>query len=131
MAEAEGIPPTASVASVGPSIRYAGNWVYAFSGIQVASEGSRATLLEFTSGDGIIVCEFAFTEDERGSNSVTLEAYINGELIMDCNYDASPQETRHVYPLVIPPFTLVRIAFKADGTDINGSAWIAGRVYDV
>jgi hypothetical protein len=123
------VQPSASVAATGLNIRYIQDWAFAYSGIKVATGGSRANLLAFTSGSGIIVCELAFAEDERGSNSVTLEVHLNSEQIMDLNYDASPQETRHVYPLLIPPFTFVEVDFKADGTNINGSAWIVGRVY--
>ena len=131
MPETDTIPVSASIASTGPGIRYIGNHCYAYSGIQVANAGSTATLFEFTSGTGIIVCELTFVEDERGSNSVTLQGYINSEQIMDLHYDASPQETRHVYPLLIPPLTDVLINFKADGSNVNGGAWITGRVYGV
>ena len=121
--------PEASVVTTGLGIRYIGDFCYAYSGIQVATGGGTATLLEFTSGSGIIVCELTFVEDERGSNSVTLQGYLNDTQIMDIHYDAAPQETRHVYPLILPPFTKVLINFKADGTNINGGAWITGRVY--
>ena len=54
MMKAEPLPPDASIASTGLGIRYIGDYVYAYSGLYVAST-TVETKLEFTTGAGFIV----------------------------------------------------------------------------
>jgi len=70
-----------------------------------------------------------FTENERGSNAIELKGFLNGVRIIDYEYDASPMDTRNVYPMLIPPHTTFLFQFIAQGTNINGTAWFVGRVY--
>ena len=131
MAEADGIPPTASVASVGPGIRYIGNHCYAYSGITRSSSGAQQTPLSFTTGNGYIIAELGFAETERGSSAIKIKIYFNDEQIIDNEYDNQPaQDNPAPYPLLIPPFTLVECKWDAGGTNIDGSFWLVGRVYD-
>ena len=92
MAKAEGIPPTASVASVGPGIRYIGNWAYAFSGdITDAGSGSAATtLLDFTSGTGLIVARFNWVAAVNANTDIYLDLLFNSESVYKGFSDQEP-----------------------------------------
>jgi len=130
MAEAEGIPPTASVASVGPGLRYIENWVYAFSGdIDDAASGSAATtMLDFTTGSGIIVGQIGFTEEAIAADNVFFKVIMNGETVINVAYDNSPTYTNVMYPISIPPFTHVEVKW-GNSSNETGTAWLTGRVY--
>ena len=69
MAKAEGLPPTASVASVGPGINYIANWAYAYSGSVTTGGAASAdtTYLNFTTGSGFIIAQFQFIETYSAS----------------------------------------------------------------
>ena len=102
---------------------------YAWSGSVTATGGSTETLLEFTSGNKYIIGDLCFTENERGSNAIELKGFLNGVRVIDYEYDASPMDTRNVYPMLIPPNTTFLFQFIAQGSNINGTAWFTGRVY--
>jgi len=131
MAKAEGIPPTASVASVGPGIRYIGEHCYAYSGVLDLS--SKATgALDFTSGAGYIVGKFEYNADfaSAGGANLAVEIFFNGIMTVkerdvgnnylagDCYFD-----------VLIPPFTKVSVDLTGGGADSNIN--FVGRVYDV
>jgi len=99
-----------------------------FSGQVVATGGATETLFEFTTGGEYIMGELCFTENERGSNAIELKGFLNGVRIIDYEYDASPMDTRNVYPILIPPYTTFLFQFIAQGTNINGTAWFVGKV---
>jgi len=129
MPEGVGYSSSNVVASAGLELNYIGNHCYAYSGQVVTGGGAEATLLSFTTGAETIVGTLAFTENERASNNIELKAFLNGVRIIDSEYDASPQETRHVFPLLFPPYTVVSILFSAGGTNITGTAWFVGKTY--
>jgi len=139
MAEAEGIPPTASVASVGQRLNYVGEWVYALSGPFEASDTS-ANMFSFTTGTGIIKGEFVFNGQVRyvsgsaGGHSVfelrfndfTIGVYKSDTAQMD-------QPNQLFQKVIIPPFTevLVKcISGENTATELL-TATFSGRVYDV
>jgi len=137
MAKAEGIPPTASVASVGSGINYAGDWVYAYSGLIASSgtEGSPVSILEFTTGAGIIVAEFSCcksdTVTERGLFAVTLNGAIVTKQIFRTGVSTYDETFPMVFKIIMPPFTEVQLlsGFEYPTGDVTGS--MTGRVYDV
>ena len=102
---------------------------YAWSGSVTATGGSTETLLEFTTGSEYVIGELSFTENERGSNAIELKGFLNNIRVIDYEYDASPMDTRNVYPMLIPPHTTFLFQFIAQGTNINGTAWFTGRTY--
>ncbi len=105
-----------------------GKRCYSWSGSVTASGGSTETLLEFTTGNEYVVGELSFTENERGSNAIELKGFLNGVRVIDYEYDASPMDTRNVYPMLIPPNTTFLFQFIAQGSNINGTAWFVGKV---
>jgi hypothetical protein len=135
MAEAEGIPPTASVASVGPRINYVGEWAYAMSGV-IALSGSATSYLSFTSGSGIIVAQVQIFTDWEGLVDVpmTVQIFLNETgVIFERRASAGGNNytgDEITYNLIIPPFTLVEVKLHSADAE-EASAILTGRVYDV
>ena len=133
MAEAEGIPPTASVASVGPGINYVGSWVYAYSGtIPDGGSGSAAsTLLSFTSGAGLIVSQLSMITNSESNANVYIDLQLNGSSVFKGLSDDVPS-LYGPFPveIMIPPFTEVVLKWGSSGSFIM-TATLTGRVYDV
>jgi len=142
MAEAEGIPPTASVVVPGLSLNYLGEWAYAYSGTISASYNSETTLLEFTTGEGLCVTKFDFGMDDVAMDQATqifYQVYFNDLVVMlrrDEFYGGigvkSSTMLSTTLNLIIPPFTKTKITGRQnDGTAHNMYAVLTGRVYDV
>jgi len=136
MAEAEGIPPTASVASVGPGIRYLGEPVYAYSGQVNGGASADATILDFTTGSGYIVGVFQFTyaSDTYQETDARYTIKMNGEIVLrywDTQEIRAGGDPHQPLPMVIPPFTRVEtLAFMVGGAQLQCNTF-TGRVYDV
>jgi len=136
MAEAEGIPPTASVASVGPGINYVGSWVYAYSGLiaSTGTEGTQISILEFTTGAGIIVAEFSCCKSDSGAERGLFVVTLNGAIAAKQFFRTATASFDETFPMVfkiiIPPFTEVQLlsGFENPPGDVTGS--MTGRVYD-
>ena len=139
MVEAEGIPPTANVASTGFGLNYLKNWVYAYSGVQDIPN-SEFTLVDTTSGGGVIVgtVYFAIGNASAGqSDDIRFKVFMNDEVIYETEVGAAnatflSQNTVYV-ELIIPPFTKLKITAHdlVAAASINASAIFTGRVYDV
>jgi len=136
MAEAEGIPPTASVASVGPGINYIGNRAYAYSGSIAANVVG--TVLNYTTGSGYIVGEFTFSgfldQDDpstglRGTCTVSFNDLIVTSAASD--FDSGNMVTPVLMPMIIPPFTTVKVIIYANSStaDFHATTTFTGRVY--
>jgi len=138
MAEAEGIPPTASVASVGPGIRYLGSGefqhCYAYSG-EIAGGFAVVSGLDFTSGAGYIVAEFTATSDEIGGAAIYVNVLMNGVKVFAIIWDASGGSTPlggiFPIPIIIPPFTEVETTQHTNTGSENFTHLLTGRVYGV
>ena len=139
MAEAEGIPPTASVASVGPRINYIGQHCYAYATGTMST--TVKTVLSFTTGDGYIrgIIELtgpvSFDSSMGSGDVVALRIKFNDVVIAYIKAESSQED--HQLPsyltVIIPPFTQVDCAFLNGSTDSDytQSVSITGRVYDV
>jgi len=137
MAEAEGIPPTASVASKGFSVRYIGEYCYAYN--HVTATTAQQLVLDFTTGDGIIVGEFTFYQfqnpaDPHDNASTAGELRFNGETVasLGLGTDSFDSPTQGHVKVVIPPFTRVECYLDGTQSDVSdlGSVVLSGRVYD-
>jgi len=138
MAEAEGIPPTASVASVGPGIRYIKEYVYAYSGVIDLVGASTETQFEFTTGGGLIAGEYTFGADANDIDSnayLGFLIYMNDVLMYQRSLRAASSGNWNIFgplPLIIPPFTTVKV--ESETTDSGGTTHtygtLTGRVYD-
>jgi len=136
MVEAEGtIPPTASVASVGPGIRYLGRHCYALSG-NVTITNDKTDMLNFTSGGGYIVGKMQITLGEATTDDFQYEIKFNDESVFVYAIAGTPllhEQLDNFIPLIIPPFTLVSV----NGDNLSSStgranyASLTGRVYGV
>jgi len=135
MADAEGIPPTASTASVGLGLNYASDRVFGYSGI-VGVTNVEATLLEFTTGDGLIVGAVQpYYAQGSGGNNYLYKLYLNDIIVVAFAADGAVNPfgygTTDVR-IVVPPFTKFKFtAQNAVASDSNDQAvTITGRVYD-
>jgi len=131
MAEAEGIPPTASVVVPGLSLNYVGDWVYAYSGALVL-DSNYVDYLNFTSGAGIIVGKVQINADWSGiaGNTLYNDIYLNDELVIferDTGNDYVPGAP--IIHFIIPPFTAFKLQMKSAAATYS-SASFTGRVYD-
>jgi len=132
MAEAEGIPPTASVAVPGLSLNYLGNWAYAASG-EVSSTDAPplSTCLDFTSGVGLIVANVEFLHTVITGENIDFEIAFNDNVILSFQADGTPNQQPHTYKILIPPFTHVVIKWGCDTVTKDGTVFLSGRVYGV
>jgi len=133
MAEAEGIPPTASTASVGPGINYIDNRCYAYSGEITVTSGGQ-TLLEFTSTEaGYIVATVQFLYSGAFSAIITYKILLNDNVIgaysNSGNVASSGPEPDSTIPIIIPPQTKVKLTGISDTSSRPQSAILVGRVY--
>ena len=131
MAEAEGIPPTASVASPGLGLNYIGQHCYAFNNVNVAN--SVLTLLEATSGSGYIVGTIQFNYGEGTPDNFHYHVYLNEEVYQVYITTAGDLYTSpdNLIPILIPPFTKLKataVNLSSSGT-INQAISLVGRVY--
>ena len=105
MPETDTIPVSASVASTGLGIRYIGDYAYAFSGpVQNAGTGSASTtLLNFTSGSGIIVGTVDFTNTNPAGHDTYLDIFFNSVAISTTK-EANAALVPWRFHILIPPF---------------------------
>jgi len=132
MAEAEGIPPTASVASPGLGLNYILNHVYAWSGTSTYSNETKE-VLNFDIGTGYIIGRFFFQYDSTSFNAGERIGYritLNGNEIVDSFGGDPNQTTPYILQILLPPFTNVLVELKTtDANNINMGMTFVGRVY--
>lgn len=135
MEEAEGIPPTASVASVGPSIRYVGSFLYGFSGGVLATNSvTPITMLKFTTGNKIQKVFFQYFDNTDSSVRRWQQLALNGEVVLANSYDGTPENGGHgiYYNAIVAPQTEVEFGCNmvAASGDRTMYVTMTGRVYD-
>jgi len=135
MVEAEGIPPTASVASVGPGIRYAGEWMYSYSGaISHPGSGSPpdATMNLFTTGSGLIKARFIVSTEMDSGYNYYFRIKFNELIVVDIKEgQATVAGMPWWFDFILPPFTLVETLWGANQSGHTSDCNITGRVYNV
>jgi hypothetical protein len=139
MAKAEGIPPTASVASVGSGINYVADYVYAYSGLYAANT-TAVTVISATTGSGVLVgiiqLNGACDDDSPANRTATsLNIFLNdiSIAVLATGDQALDAPTSVKQNIIIPPFTKIELILDMGGivTDNWASALLTGRVYDV
>jgi len=141
MAEAEGIPPTASTVVPGPSLNYIGDHCFAFSGL-AASSTTEQTLLDYNTGDsGYILGVFILTGGAKTSTSVGIgntsiwRITLNAELVALVKTETSTEDMPSIenFEILLPPQTKVTVGLISDqnAADIYNSTTFTGRVYGV
>ena len=133
MPETDTIPVSASVASIGPGIRYIGDYAYAYSG-QVTSSGSdMVTLLEFTTGAGLIDFRWEFDYDSNSGNNAVYQLLLNDITVASIfvNGGVSTPSDERQHQIIVPPLTKVLFQAKNHtGVDtIFFYGRMSGRVY--
>jgi len=142
MAKAEGIPPTASVASVGLGLRYVGSGeyqhCYAFSG-GFAQSTDAVSMLKFTTGAGYILgtltCCGAVEFNTPQTGGVTgFQLTLNGDVVWLADTDTTEEDQPGSVSIDIlfPPFTEIELKVDAgEGANPNeySTAVFTGRVY--
>jgi hypothetical protein len=130
------VQPSVSVAATGLGIRYLGDYAYAFSGL-VACDDSGVSLLDFTTGSGIISGKFQFLYASSSTDAYNYIVEFNGEEVIHYRvFGSTDTNGEHQLPsdipIVIPPFTHI----KATSTNVAGNsnstnqvANLVGRVY--
>jgi len=137
MAKAEGIPPTASIASVGPGFRYVGNHVYALSG-EFAKSTTEQTVLDALSGAGYIVGRITASgpilTGSGGGGVSTFQIQFNGQIVLWLKIETTSEDQpcNAFADLILPPFTQMTVITDSDSDDANYNTTVVftGRVYD-
>jgi len=141
MLKAEPLPPDASIASTGRGIRYIADYAYAYSGAVEIDNDPAQTLLEFTSGSGLIVASFSFgtgDTDFSAAQSIGYRLKFNDITIFE-QFSASDADGTLIYDgavspqkIIIPPQTKVELlGFTSDPNNISCYGMLTGRVYGV
>jgi len=138
MAEADGIPPTASVVVPGLSLNYIGQWAYAYSGT-INVTGTPVNLLNFTTGAGVIVGKIKTVQATAAAENddVLASLLFNGLYIFRItlgknSFNEHDPGAVTETDIIIPPFTLVQVELdNLSGGSADMSSLITGRVYDV
>jgi len=137
MPEPDAIPVSASIASTGKGIRYVGNRAYAYSG-QYGTSNTEFTVLDFTSGSGLIVGEFTFNAAVRMSlvdvgAICAFSLKFNGEVIAKVKIDTNDKDmqSQGYQRIIIPPFTKVLVSVNCSENTDNEKITVTftGRVY--
>ena len=133
MPETDTIPVSASTASTGLGIRYIGEYCYAYSG-QVNVTNVELSLLEFTTGSGLIVGEMQVGSNNAENEDYEMKVYFNDLIIFSNTFHqqgATYVDIAPAIPIIIPPFTLVK-ATMDNIADTDVRRWtigLTGRVY--
>jgi len=131
MPETDTIPVSASIASTGTGIRYIGDWAYGYNSLAVTT--TELSLLEFTSGSGLIIAKIQFNKTNEDGDDFLYQVYLNDEAVSGWvnYYGATGTSINNVTTVLIPPFSKVKCT--ADNVS-GGSArpincGLVGRVY--
>jgi len=102
---------------------------YAFSGDIAVSSGSSADtlMLEFDSEGFYLDAILNFCEEAIADDNVFFGVWLNDVRVINLAYDSTPSYTNTLYPILIPPFTNVKIKWGCSSTE-TGTAWISAKV---
>jgi len=105
---------------------------YTFSGDILVSAGSSADtlMLEFDTQSYYLDGILNFCEEAIASDNVFFVVQFNDIIVVNVAYDASPTYTNTIYPILIPPFTNVKIYWGCSSAE-KGTAWITASVFGI
>ena len=107
MPETDTIPVSASIASTGTGLRYVSDWVYAYSELTTINDTNTHTLLDFTSGSGIIIAQATFYRRSWEDNDIAWFITMNGDEMLSWIGRIAENQGQNLFPIIIPPFTHV------------------------
>lgn len=126
------VQPAASVAATGLGIRYVGDYAYASSG-KVVCDDSGATLLEFSSGTGILTIDIEMFSwgDASTNEDMSFLFSLNDQDVGYVRLGSSVEHYRNPIIMLIPPLTKFKAFGKNEGGSSNNSlaVLLSGRVY--
>jgi len=134
----EGIPYASSnvVAGTGLDLNYVGDHAMAYSGIVNTVQDTYATVLDFTTGSGYIEGTIGFygpaKDDDAASGSNGLfKLFFNDQIILYVNQELVNEDmaTASAIPLIVPPFTNVRVEVIGPANNYLTSAVFVGKVH--
>ena len=140
MPHTDTIPVSASTVSTGTSIRYVGNWAYAYAGL-FDSSTTEFEMLNFTTGSGLIVGKFIlngsvlFTADSHLGGNSAYKISLNDIAVSTLKIDTTGTDVgmpmTNEQPIIIPPFTKVVLSCVVGENSATEqvSAYFTGRVY--
>ena len=110
-----------------------GDYCYAYSGEVTSEAGASAhqTLLEFSTGKGIVKGTLSSQTDETGGATEYFDVEFNGMKIVSAAWDNSASSQWLLdfpLPLIIPPNTHVKVLGGASNQDI-WTVQFVGRIY--
>lgn len=116
----------------GASLNIIGEFAYAYTGIQQATDAG-ATFLDFTTGQYLFVGEFQLLTADISGNDIKADVTLNGEVALSQTYRNDGNGPAGIFPmdLIIPADTHVQIVV----TNVSGggnkpySAAMTGRIY--
>jgi hypothetical protein len=134
----EGIPyaSTNVVAGAGLELNYVGNHVFAFSGGIITLAGNAdATMLDMVTGSEYIVGDFVFfaavDPNLTGGVKTQFKLTLNGVKVAEVDADTSQEDMQTYirFPIIIPPYTNVKVVNEASGDGFATYATFSGKVY--
>ena len=128
------VQPEASVVQTGIGIRYVADWAYAYSGV-VSVTNVEASMLNFTTGSGVIVATVQFNMASTGSDQFQYRVKFN-DTVVQTYVVLEPQDRAkpdYNFNLIIPPQTLFVATAQniSDASDHDQVVTMTGRVYGV
>ena len=131
MPETDAIPVSASVASTGKGIRYVGKWAYAYAKLTEVADTNTHTLLDFTTGSGIIIGNMTFNRRSWEDDDALWYITMNGlEMLYWIGRSAEPTG-QNTFPIIIPPLThfIGYVDKQTHSSDSKFGMNLTGRVY--
>jgi len=134
MAEAvKSITASTYSATTGTGIRYVGNWAYAHSGsVENVDQGAAATttVLDFTSGAGLIVAKLAWISESSGGPDQYIDYQLNDLSIFKAKFgSADAVDSASPLRFIIPPLAHFVAKWGLEGATSNVTFVLMGRVY--
>ena len=133
MALAEELPPDASIASTGLSLRYIGSHVYAYGGVIGVVDSETILLGPSITGTGYITAKLQINYMSSTENNIEYLIYFNDVVVQGYTVKGGGNYTEADVPiwLIIPPFTNVKVTGenKSSSTPRNHAVSLTGRVY--
>ena len=130
----EAVLSTATVASTAFGLRYVGEFVFAYNYRTDATGGSDFTFLDFTTGAGVIDGFINAMQGDVDTDWWRIDIYFNDILTirhLNRNGNSNYTEDMNPIPVIIPPFTLVKVVLRPASDSNSLSAQLVGRVYGV
>ena len=120
------------------ALELVGDHCYAYSGL-LTIDNNETTMLEFTTGNKLIVatitCVGMVNPASAGSGGISgFSLLFNGGEVARMKVDTQQEDTPPdvIYPIIIPPYTEVKLTVQSKDTDANNGrtcAIIAGQTF--